>query len=194
MLKTFSGRNASQNEFELRSFIEFLILNGVSRYLEIGARHGDTFHEIMTHLPVGSVGVAVDYPGALWGTVSSRSALTDVNEDLLALGYDTQTLFGDSTNAQVVKAIHALGPFDAILIDGDHTYKGVKADWDHYRDLAPIVAFHDIVGTGQMEKVRKNPVEVPILWNEIRTSGDYPAVVEFIDIDSKMGIGVVCKK
>ena len=38
-LQTFSGRNPSQNEFELRSFIALLRDRGVTRYLEIGARH-----------------------------------------------------------------------------------------------------------------------------------------------------------
>src|SRR5690606_15397754 len=66
MLKTFSGRQASQDEAELTGFLRLLQDRGVRRYLEVGARHGDTFHYLMTGLPVGSVGVAVDLPGALW--------------------------------------------------------------------------------------------------------------------------------
>src|SRR5688572_15125983 len=96
MLQTFSGRNPSQDEFELTSFIALLRERGVRRYLEIGARHGDTFHEVMRNLPAGSVGVAVDLPGGLWGTDKSRSALKRAAADLNGRGYKASVLFGNS--------------------------------------------------------------------------------------------------
>jgi hypothetical protein len=77
----------------------------------------------------------------------------------------------------------------AALIDGDHRYEGVKADWEAYRKVASIIAFHDIVGDGQAEKKTNIPVEVPRLWQEIKASG--LRVREFIAPGSKMGIGVV---
>ena len=79
--------------------------------------------------------------------------------------------------------------YDAALLDGDHTYAGVSKDWQLYRNIAPIIAFHDIVGTGQAEKVHGNPVEVPRLWAEVKDSG--VETVEFVSEGSKMGIGVV---
>ena len=197
MLNTFSGRKASQNEFELRNFIQLLKDKGVRKYLEIGARHGDTFYEVMTSLPPGSIGVALDYPGALWGTHKSKNWLSDVVADLNAKNYQARAIFGDSTSPDVVEYLTNLGPFDAILIDGDHRYAGVKADWINYCNLAPIVAFHDIVGTGQREKVSNNEVEVPRLWAELKgekQGNDFTAFVEFIDEGSAMGVGVVCKR
>jgi hypothetical protein len=86
--------------------------------------------------------------------------------------------------------VQKCGPYDAILIDGDHTYEGVRKDWQAYGGMARIVAFHDIVGTGQKENVTGRVVEVPILWQEIRDSGKYKTV-EFVAPRSKMGIGVV---
>ena len=56
------------------------------------------------------------------------------------------------------------GPFDAILIDGDHSLAGVSKDWQLYGELAPLVAFHDIAGAGQAEKVTGN-------WWTCRCSG-----------------------
>jgi hypothetical protein len=202
MLKTFSGRNPSQNEFELRSFITLLQEKGVTRYAEIGARHGDTFHEVMLSLPPGSEGIAVDYPGALWGTHKSRDALKRVIDDLNARGYNCKAVFGDSTSQEVIDIIYRFDQhgrnndsWDAILIDGDHTYKGVSLDWENYQNVAKIVAFHDIVGEGQKEKVYNNPVEVPRLWAELKEQfKSFPIweVREFIDEGSKMGIGVLC--
>lgn len=193
MLKTFSGRNASQNEFELRSFINFLKKRKVESYLEIGARHGDTFHEVMINLPKGSKGVAVDLPGGLWGRHTSKISLKAAASDLRRRGYDIEIILGDSTDDDVIKKVYVNGPYDAILIDGNHLYEGVKQDFENYSPLAPLVAFHDIVGTGQIENVNKNPVEVPILWEEIKLGhyGFLPEYFEFIDKNSKMGIGVI---
>lgn len=188
MLQTFSGRNPSQDEFELRSLIALLRERGVTRYLEIGARHGDSFHEIMLGLPEGSTGVAVDLPGGLWGTEKSRQHLMRAAADLTRRGYKASVLFGDSQTAATRRLIVGRGPFDAILIDGDHTLAGVTADWQAYGGMAPLVAFHDIVGTGQREKVRGREVEVPILWQQIKAQHQ---TVEFVAPGSLMGIGVV---
>jgi hypothetical protein len=188
VLKTFSGRRASQNEVELRGFIGLLRDRGVTRYCEIGARHGDTFHEIAINLPVGSTVVAVDLPGGLWGTVKSRDALQAVIADLCAKGYKASCLFGDSQTPATQRLVQGRGPYDAMLIDGDHTLAGVTRDWDNYRDMAPLIAFHDIVGTGQAEKVSGNRVEVPMLWASLK--GRYPSH-EFIASGSTMGIGVL---
>lgn len=188
MLTTFSGRNPSQNEFELTSFIRLLQDRAVRRYLEIGARHGDTFYEVMRGLPKGSFGLAVDLPGGLWGTNKSEPVIKKVISALSDQGYAVELLFGDSTGRDVVEKISSYAPFDAILIDGDHTLAGVTKDWCNYRTLAPMVAFHDIVGTGQKEKVSEQPVEVPVLWNNIK---ELLPTVEFIDEGSRMGIGVV---
>lgn len=188
MLKTFSGRNASQNEYELRSFIELLKDRGVTSYLEVGARHGDTFHEVMVSLPAGSVGVAVDLPGGLWGKESSKNSLREVAEDLRERGYHITVILGDSQSREIADIVEDAAKYDAILIDGDHTYKGVSADFCNYGHLAQIVAFHDIVGFDQSEKVHGNPVEVPEFWVHVKTDRDH---IEFVDDGSKMGIGVL---
>jgi len=188
MLKTLSGRRASQNEFELRSFIKLVQEKEVKSYLEIGARHGDTFHEVMINLPKGSKGVAVDLPGGLWGRCTSKISLKAAARDLIERGYDIEVILGDSTDESIIEKVYSHGPFDAVLIDGNHQYEGVKLDFENYAPLAPVIAFHDIVGSDQIEKVHKNKVEVPILWQEIKDA-KMGEVVEFIDNGSKMGIG-----
>lgn len=191
MLETRSGRKASQNEYELRSLIALMLENGVTRYCEIGARHGDTFHHLMLSLPVGSIGVAVDLPGALWGKSSSRASMNDAVADLNARGYQCSAVFGDSTTEATQRIVKGRGPYDAILIDGDHTLAGVTKDWIAYKDCAPLVAFHDIVGAGQIERVTQREVEVPIFWDSIKHDMKHQ---EFVDTGSAMGIGVVWTK
>lgn len=174
---------------ELDGFIGLLRERGVRRYLEIGAREGDTFHAVMLSLPAGSFGVAVDMPGGMWGKVTTAKSLNAVADALGRDGREARVILGDSTDIEIVRQVAALAPFDAVLIDGDHRYAGVLRDWCNYGD-APIVAFHDIVGDGQCEKVHGNAVEVPRLWREIKRSQE---TVEFVSPGSKMGLGCVLR-
>jgi len=143
----------------------------------------------MSSLPAGSGGVAVDLPGSLWGTHKSQKHLRRVVDDLNAKGYSCSLLFGNSHTLATRRLIYTRGPFDAVLIDGDHTLAGVTRDWQLYGDLAPVVAFHDIAGDGQAEKVHGRSVEVPVLWASIKNAY---RTREFVAPDSRMGIGVVC--
>lgn len=161
----------------------------MKRYLEIGARHGDTFYDVMRSLPLGSVGVAVDLPGGLWGTSASKRHMERAVKELNRQGYSCTCLFGNSQTMATRQLIMGRGPYDAILIDGDHTLPGVSMDWAQYGKMAPLVAFHDIVGTGESENVHGNLVEVPILWASLRKLHKN---VEFIGKGSTMGIGVIC--
>lgn len=185
---TFSGRRPSQHPDELGQFIEFLNTENVTSYFEIGARDGDTFHAVMCSLPKGSRGVAVDLPGSLWGRNGSQARLENAALDLRRRGYEVVVVFGNSHARQTRSRVELYSPFDAALIDGDHTYGAVRDDWNDYRPLARFIAFHDIAGEGQREK-NGNLVDVPRLWGEIK-SGGY-RTREFIAPESKMGIGVV---
>lgn len=184
---TFSGREASQNKFELESLIALLVEKKVKRYLEIGAREGDTFHEIMLSLPLPEFGLAVDYPGGLWGKHTTSKKLELAINDLKSKGLNCSCLLGDSKDMFIVREAERYC-WDAIFIDGDHTLDGVTADWKNYGDLAPIIIFHDIVGQDQKEKVHGNLVEVPKLWAVLKEEFKH---IEFIDEGSQMGIGVI---
>lgn len=161
--------------------------HNVRTYLEIGARHGDTFHIIMSSLPKGSFGIALDLGGGPWGVANSIPYLSSVIADLNKQGYNCDYILGDSTDPDIIETVCALGPYDAIFIDGDHRYNGVKSDWLSYGRVGKLVAFHDIVGIDQFDK-QGNKVEVSILWNEIKERNKY---TEFIGDKTTMGIGVI---
>ena len=178
-IETQSGRRASQHYVELSAFINYLNDNNVTSYLELGARQGDTFYEVMRSLPKGSKGVAVDLPEGPWGGRGSRKAL---KETIAMLDdYDVTAIFGDTS--KVVDRVKELGPFDAVFIDADHRYEAVKRDFDNYGEN--IVAFHDIAAEGCVCGSYK--VGAPQFWKEVRK--DY---VEFIHPSTRpMGIGVM---
>lgn len=186
---TRSGRRASQRADELLPFIRLLKREGVRSYLEIGARHGDTFDTVMRSLPPGSTGVAVDLPGGNWGVRSSQASLIKAVRDLRRAGYRAWAQFGNSRDPEIIAGLRVLGAFDAVLIDGDHLYEGVRADWENIGPLARLVAFHDIAGEGERTRDdRALPVEVPRLWRELKPAFRH---VEFVGPGSTMGIGVL---
>lgn len=186
--QTFSGVTTGQDPAELAHLIALLRHEGVKSYGEIGAREGDTFHAVMSALPVGSKGVALDLPEAKWGHNKTRRKLEAAVKDLVSKGYRASAIFGDSSTISTIRMFHGRGPYDAILIDGDHRLEGVTADWNRYGKMARIVAFHDINGDGQQWKDGSR-VEVPLLWRAIQQQ-EY-ATAEFITPGSIMGIGVV---
>lgn len=184
-MKTFSGHPAVQVEWELEQLLALVRREAPSSYLEIGVARGDTFHAIVSAMPPGSRAVAIDYPEQAWGLRGSLQDLKAAARDLRRRGYDVTLIAGDSQSRVVIDQVR--GPFDLVLIDGDHTAEGVAADWINYGADARVVAFHDIADT--MRPNRKGErIEVPEFWRALREGR---RVEEFIAPGSTMGIGVV---
>lgn len=181
---------ALQDAAELDAFIALLKARDVRSYLEIGARYGGTFERVMRALPAGSIGVAVDFPGADFGDERSPEDLIAATRRLRADGYNVRCVFGPSgaPEVRVMTCLPGAARYDAILIDGDHSYGGVAADSMNYGRMGRIVAFHDIAAPEGYANRHGCPVEVAKFWNGIKQNH---AHVEFISPGSVMGIGVV---
>jgi predicted O-methyltransferase YrrM len=77
---------------------------------------------------------------------------------------------------------------DFLFIDGDHTYEGVRRDFEMYSPLVReggIIAFHDIV-PGPPENVGG----VPEFWNKIKTRYRHLEIVRDWG-QGGFGIGVI---
>lgn len=183
---TFSGHPAVQVESELVGFLDLLRNEEVTSYLEIGVGRGDTFHEVVSHLPLGSKAVAVDSPESAWGLNGSHDQLIAVSHDL-SDDYRIKVIFGDSRDKEIIQKASAFAPFDCVFIDGDHTLQGVTADWENYGKFGKIVAFHDIVDTMRPNQLGEK-IEVPLFWAEIKKKYRH---IEFVAPGSTMGIGVI---
>lgn len=182
--RTRSGQRPAQQSGEFGPFLRFLKEIKVRSYLEVGSRYGDAFWEVGAQVAPQRM-VAIDLPGAAWGRADSKPMLEGAIAALRERNIDARALFGNSRHPLVINKARTLGPYDAVFIDGDHAYEGVKADWLTYMPMATkIVAFHDILGGRP-----GSGVEVDRLWAEIKAEGY--RTHEFTAPGSLMGIGVV---
>lgn len=149
-IRGFSGAKWPQFQEEIQAFISLLKDSDVKSYLEVGCRHGDTFHAVGKALPEGSLLVAIDLPGARSGKrtggkcPNSDKWLIRAARNLRKHGQITHVIIGDSHDSKVISKVKEFAPFDAIFIDGDHSPKGVRADWLDYGPMSNLIAFHDI--------------------------------------------------
>ncbi len=173
-----------QNKNEVKAMLK--LVAGSKAVLEIGSSFGGTLKHLASVLPKGATIVSVDMPSEETPTyLNAQASLKEVCRQLSILGANVQLFLGDSHASSLVHAIEGYAPYDFIFIDGDHTYEGVKKDWENYGQLGRIVAFHDIAGV--VPGVKR-------FWDEIKESGLH--VEEIIDKPEtgQFGIGIVYRE
>ncbi len=159
-----------------------------AQIMEIGSRHGGSLL-MLSHFIQPSAGIiSVDLPGAEWGDQQSNMALEKVASLLRRRGFPVTCLLQDShdsSTAQQVRQVTGEQPLDLLFIDGDHTYIGVRQDWEMYSPLVReggMVVFHDLVTPPGDARV-----EVGQLFAELETDFRTETTI------AKWGIGVVYK-
>lgn len=115
-------------------------------------------------LVIGSRGGGLEYQMKL-----KHQSITTVSVDLERLPtQENELIVGDSHSLDIQDQIRNKGPYSVVFIDGDHTYAGVKQDWEFALTLNPrMIALHDI-GDGILHKHRNCHVDK--LWSEITKS------------------------
>lgn len=189
-MESFSGKKFPQNKVEIETLAAIMASLRCASYLEIGSRFGDSFYYLSSRLGAGGLAVSVDLPGSVWGNEKSEPYLLAAVKALKSTrhGVNASALLGDSRDPQIIAEAASRGPFDAVFIDGDHSFEGVRADWESYRPLArKLVAFHDIAADRQPGK-KGSKFGVGKLWRKLKAKHSH---VEIIGKGSPMGIGVV---
>jgi cephalosporin hydroxylase len=175
--------NANQKIPELAALIRLLSGRELNVVLEIGSAHGGTYWAWCRLAAPKAHLVSIDFPGNDEWSSRLRS---------YPRATQTQTLIrADSHDPQTVRSLDALkGSVDLLFIDGDHSYDGVRADFENYAPLVRpggVIAFHDVVSIDHPAS------EVDRLWTQLR---DLYATREIIDAtdeeqDLRYGIGVL---
>lgn len=127
---------------ELREFLELLMSKDVKKILQIGLGHyGST--QFCLSLLCDTV-VTVEYDQKNIRAYADREILYNQNIEHFVLG--------DSTSEETLKEVRKFGKFDAVFIDGNHSYEFVKKDYENYSKMVReggIIAFHDAFGNGE---------------------------------------------
>jgi cephalosporin hydroxylase len=171
-----------QNHKEILAAANFFKKLNVKNFMEIGTDQGGSF-AIWSKLSEDGIRISVDLPHGMFGR-------TDYDENerdnyLRSLGSNVHMYWGSSHDINMLKLVEE--KLDTILldfmfIDGDHTYEGVKADFEMYKHLVRPggwIAFHDIKDT---EFHRRSNCRVDKLWSELQGVKH-----EFIDCTSDYG-------
>ena len=169
-------------------FSKYLCLLGkqqISSYIEIGCRWGGTFVLTNEYLK-------------LFNTINKSIAIDIIDSPVLDYcknNHDTQYI-NINSQTQEFKNYMNNNYFDLIFIDGDHSYVGVKNDYEITKNNGKIFVFHDIVND-----VCPGVVQ---FWNELKNNeGEIYNFFEFTEqyedvwntTNKKfLGIGVAIRK
>lgn len=179
-----------QVEAEIDALARLFLEEGVRSFLEIGSKFGGSLARLSHTLPAGSRIVSVDLPRGTVAWDQSEAELKTVISWLRLLGHDAHLIWGDSTAPQVIEAVRALGPFDAVFIDANHTMPYVRQDWANYGAMARLVAFHDIAWKRAADWKEGKRIDVPAFWDEIK-AGYRHQEFKFCPTGKNNGIGVL---
>ncbi|MGC9014802.1 MAG: class I SAM-dependent methyltransferase [Thermoproteota archaeon] len=161
----------AQDEVEFLEFIELLKKEGVKEVLEIGTFRGGTSY-LFYKLLNASV-TTLDLNNSWF----FRKVLSFVSRGQI------RGIRGNSHSYETLKKVSGKN-YDLLFIDGDHSYEGVKNDFEMYSKLARIVAFHDIFSEEGVSK----------FWSELKASG--AKTVEIVNRNNQrpLGIGILFSK
>jgi predicted O-methyltransferase YrrM len=138
------------------------------RSLEIGTNYGGTLLMLCTLSPPGAQIISIDLPSGRFGGGYPLRKIP-LYRRFPRFGQRLHLIRADSHAAETrQRALHILSgePLDYLFLDGDHTYDGVRRDFEMYAPLVRsggIVAFHDIA-----EHKREKDCGVDGFWSETK--------------------------
>lgn len=147
--------------------------------VELGTARGGTLFLLTRVAAHDATLVSVDMRDGLFGGGYPRTH----SPLLKSFARERQTIHlvrGDTHSPATfhrVRQAVGVSPIDLLFIDADHTYEGVRADYEMYAPLVGsggLIAFHDIV-EGPPEAVGG----VPRFWKEIRPEGSEEIVADW---------------
>jgi predicted O-methyltransferase YrrM len=146
--------------------------------LEIGTANGGTLFGFSKLAPDDAIIISIDLPEGPFGggypksKVPLYSSFKKKNQKMFLLREDSHA---DKTLGKIKDILNGK-KVDFLFIDGDHTYDGVKKDFELYGPLVKsggIVAFHDVA-------VHPENIGcfVNLFWDEIKKDYKYKELIE----------------
>lgn len=179
-----------QIKSEFRSFLEVFKNKKPKIILEIGAASGGSLFSLCKLAPDDALIISIDLPAGEFGggypewKAPIYNMFKQEQQELLLLREDSHL----EETFKKITGILKKRKIDFLFIDGDHSYDGVKEDFEMYSHLVNsggVIAFHDVAPNGLPQFTGG----VPIFWKEIK--GKYTNK-EFIQDIKQTGYGIGC--
>jgi cephalosporin hydroxylase len=160
---------------QFNHYLKQLLQYDINSYLEIGCRWGGTFIITNEFLKLKNKDIK-----SYTCDIISMSSLLNEYSQYHQFTFLNKSSFDLSTN-------DISEPIDLILIDGDHSYEGVKRDYEVSLQFKPkYIVFHDTVSSSCPGVVQ--------FWNEIKTTGKkyYEYHEQYSSVDGTyLGLGLL---
>lgn len=136
--------------------------------VEIGTAGGGALYAFCQSVPCDGLLVSIDLPGGEFGGGYGEEDIPRMRKRSRR-GQELEFLRLDSHLEDTRRALATIldgRPVDFLFIDGDHSYEGVRSDFELYASLARpggLVAFHDI-----LPHPRVPDCEVDRFWAEVK--------------------------
>ena len=183
---------AGQRADEIAPFLHWAAETPLRRIAEIGSARGGNLLLFSIAAESESQLISID--------LDDDPAKEAVYRRLIEPSHRLTFIAGDSHDPKTVDRFReSLGGdmLDLLFIDGDHSYEGVKADFDRYSPFVRgggIIGIHDIVPDAFQRFGRATPSDtggVFSFWNELKANGlDWREFVSDPDQDG-FGIGAI---
>jgi predicted O-methyltransferase YrrM len=180
-----------QYESEFIKLLEFYSNLNPQKVMEIGTANGGTLFAHCKLAKDNATIISVDLPGGKFGG-GYPEWKTPIYMEFAKSGQNLHLIRGNSHAEDTVKKVKDIlrgELLDYLFIDGDHTYDGVKKDFDTYFPFVKSgggIIFHDIAMHNQ------SLCEVDKFWDDIKSGYKHHEFIK--DVDSgKYGIGVIIK-
>lgn len=163
---------------EFHRFAEVVARLKPKYLLEIGTCFGGTLFVLSRLAAQGATIISVDLPGGKFGGGYS-SLRTPIYRRFPRKDEELYLIRGNSHGLETqnrVKDILGNNQLDLLFTDGDHSYQGVKEDFEGYRHFVRkggLIAFHDIA-----EHRTETGCEVSRFWNEVKQQYAHEEIIE----------------
>ncbi|HPL92973.1 MAG TPA: class I SAM-dependent methyltransferase [bacterium] len=190
-------KGAIQKIKEFSALISLLKKRKLNIVVEIGTAKGGSFYTWCKISEPTATIISLDLPGKAFNDSLGQNKW----KQLKKYGKKNQQLHFLFKNSHLTKTKNELAKIlqgekiDFLMIDGDHTFSGVKKDWELYSPLVRedgIIAFHDIVHHPKVPHCRVNK-----LWAILKNKYKHKEIID----DKSMspwgpwgGIGVIYYK